>query len=706
MLNRRGLSDILSPVFLALTLLAVTGCPNTSGSLVPDVIMLPDDDDDTTPADDDDDSAPDDYEGDKPLECEDGADNDQDGLYDCNDPDCAGAPACQGDDDDSSTGDDDDSSGDDDDATPADDDDSSAGDDDDDVTPPDDDDSSGDDDDTTPGDDDSTPADDDDSTPGPVLGLLECELAPTPVSDTYVRGQTGIVTVGFDCSASESDVTMTDLTVHVVGDNDADFSVIDDDLIGNDHWFLCDLSDAGVDVSDSADDTLLNGNVSINPSGDLVFTGFSSIIPNGTTQTLHIVCTARTTMVVSGNDDVWLFSVEDATQVSAVNGTGDPIPDTQITLTDATSATGLNTSGSVAITLKNWGELTCALHPVLEPDAIVIPGETFVFHSEWECLALYEGIRVGSLPFHNCLTNVPDTDQDCLDAGETPGAAVSPNLTLSYTPTSGSPVITVPLSPTTTFSGLTMDVPRGGTAVFETQLTIVDDIPSGNPSGAQEQLNLKPNMFTFGLVSGDVIVPTQGYLVGNTQTARATFPTVAIASSSPSGSVSVSTPPIVLEYTMEAHPNSDLDYTLQTFQIDTLDQNGVWSFCNTLGDDPGLWNIYDTDDLLTPLDTDLDWSFTRADEGACTGFSAIAYATVDLSETIPAGTTKTYILEIDLAGAGASGFPGDWIAVSLPSEEDLALLMAFGWSDGFEAAIDGVGIDTLPATGNTLLLTP
>jgi len=34
------------------------------------------------------------FEGDDPGECGDGADNDLDGLFDCNDPDCSGAPLC------------------------------------------------------------------------------------------------------------------------------------------------------------------------------------------------------------------------------------------------------------------------------------------------------------------------------------------------------------------------------------------------------------------------------------------------------------------------------------------------------------------------------------------------------------------------------------------------------------------------------------
>ena len=65
-------------------------------------------DDDSSGGDDDDASQL--FEGDEPGECDDGADNDQDGLFDCDDPDCAGAPVCdEGDDDtgDDDTGDDD-----------------------------------------------------------------------------------------------------------------------------------------------------------------------------------------------------------------------------------------------------------------------------------------------------------------------------------------------------------------------------------------------------------------------------------------------------------------------------------------------------------------------------------------------------------------------------------------------------------------------
>ena len=64
-----------------------------------------------------------DIEGNEPGECEDGADNDSDGYFDCGDSDCFGAPACTGEgDDDDATADDDDATADDDDATADDDD--------------------------------------------------------------------------------------------------------------------------------------------------------------------------------------------------------------------------------------------------------------------------------------------------------------------------------------------------------------------------------------------------------------------------------------------------------------------------------------------------------------------------------------------------------------------------------------------------------
>jgi hypothetical protein len=84
--------------------------PDDDDSAPDDDDVAPDDDDSAPDDDDsgpdDDDSGPDDddgtddddgssrYEGDEPGECSDGADNDGDGHFDCDDQDCSGSPAC------------------------------------------------------------------------------------------------------------------------------------------------------------------------------------------------------------------------------------------------------------------------------------------------------------------------------------------------------------------------------------------------------------------------------------------------------------------------------------------------------------------------------------------------------------------------------------------------------------------------------------
>ena len=203
-------------------------------------------------------------EGDEPGECSDDADNDQDGLFDCDDPDCLGASSCDGDDDDV-TGDDDDTTpgddddatpGDDDDATPADDDDTGPGDDDD-ATPADDDDTGpGDDDDATPGDDDDAVGDDDDTGPVDADGdgwdeTVDCDDADPAMNLDDVDGD-GLSTCDGDCADSNPNIHPYAAEVCDGVDNNCDGAVpadeVDDD---GDGWLVClgDCDDAEPDVN-------------------------------------------------------------------------------------------------------------------------------------------------------------------------------------------------------------------------------------------------------------------------------------------------------------------------------------------------------------------------------------------------------------------------------------------------------------------------
>ena len=67
-------------------MLLLSGCIGDDNTATDD-----DTDIDDTPIDT---SNPDLFEGDEAGECTDGADNDQDGLFDCNDPNCSGSPDC------------------------------------------------------------------------------------------------------------------------------------------------------------------------------------------------------------------------------------------------------------------------------------------------------------------------------------------------------------------------------------------------------------------------------------------------------------------------------------------------------------------------------------------------------------------------------------------------------------------------------------
>ncbi len=177
------------------------------------------------PAEDDDDVA-DDVEGDQAGECSDEADNDQDGLFDCDDPDCAGSPACDGDDD--TADDDDDVTDDDDDVT----------DDDDDVTDDDDDDVTDDDDDTA--DDDDTGDDDD-----------------TSAVDADNDGYTDAI----DCDDSDPDVNP--------GADEVPYDGVDQDCDGAD---LTDVDGDGFDGGDTGADCD-DGDASVNPDGTEIENG-------------------------------------------------------------------------------------------------------------------------------------------------------------------------------------------------------------------------------------------------------------------------------------------------------------------------------------------------------------------------------------------------------------------------------------------------
>jgi hypothetical protein len=180
-------------------------------------------------------------EGQNVGECTDGADNDEDGLFDCVDPDCMPAPACAGDDDDDTTdpgdddtnppGDDDTNHGDDDDPGPGDDDSGGLGDDD----------SSG------PGDDDDTanlgenqnPGDCGDGLDNDSDGLTDCE-------DPDCGGDPGVPPAP-ECDGGDDDSSVGDDDDSAAGDDDSSIGPAVEDCDN----FIDDDNDGDVDCDDA-----------------------------------------------------------------------------------------------------------------------------------------------------------------------------------------------------------------------------------------------------------------------------------------------------------------------------------------------------------------------------------------------------------------------------------------------------------------------
>jgi len=225
---------------------------------------------------------PDPVEGQNPGECVDGADNDEDGLFDCADPDCVPAPACAGDDDDAG---DDDTIGDDDTG----DDDTLHGDDDDHG----DDDSAG-----GPGDDDSAggPGDDDDTAnPGEWQNPGDCSDGIDNDGDTLIDCKDP------DCGNESSECGGDD-----DDDDDSGGSGDDDDSAGSgddDDSTSAPVEDCSNGIDDDGDGSAdcLDGDCTGDPSCGSAFTG--PTIDSAGPCPIAASATSDCTMAVGNPDD-------------------------------------------------------------------------------------------------------------------------------------------------------------------------------------------------------------------------------------------------------------------------------------------------------------------------------------------------------------------------------------------------------------------
>ena len=157
----------------------------------------------------------------------------------------------------------------------------------------------------------------------------------------------------------------------------------------------------------------------------------------------------------------------------------------------------------------------------------------------------------------------------------------------------------------------------------------------------------------------------------------------------------------VLRFNVTAGTGGDVDLVQLPFSLTATDNNGSdWNHCGDVGGGP-MWAedtnfaVYNINDLSTPID--IGWEFYGASGASCV--TGGVYAQEDLvdviaevSDSVAAGSTETYLLYIDTTNASAAG--NDSLRVDIDDET------SFIWSDG-SFKHDAVGVDNLPITGGT-----
>ncbi len=360
---------------------------------------------------------------------------------------------------------------------------------------------------------------------------------------------------------------------------------------------------------------------------------------------------------------------------------------------------GVNASQSVAITVKDHGNLSLSVDPNT-PNNIALANST---------------VKAGV--FKLTATNEPYTVQTLTIKNVGDDAAVK-TVKISYKDATGATVTSIGAvsNHLVKFTGLTLFVPTGASnaAVIEVFVDTADISNTGNGASGMtfsEAFGFLPGgvFKAIGMTSGNVITEVEmgvGYQ-GGTFTLRETRPTISIASSSPSGSAVVGRNEVI-RFNVAASAGDDVVLNALTFKMSSNDNaNTGWNLCgNTVAADFDIYDLYQ--DSSTSLDTaDTNWTLMDSNGVACVSSGNVTFIRINLptASVITKGTSHTFALYFD--ATGASSADDDVIRFDLPAEPlvpSKPLLKGMNWSDSTNTGvnIDGMYVKHLTANGGTL----
>ncbi len=545
---------------------------------------------------------------------------------------------------------------------------------------------------------------------------LTFTVASTPGDVSTIDGVDNVTVLGINAEANDaSDVTITDFTLTVYGDDDVSgTSTIGGTASGesdvNDNVESCSLYDG---------ETLLDGPEGPSSSGQTIrFADIDWTVTAGSVQLITVKCNFANTST-SGTVGFSFDIAEADTDVVAQDDDGDTLAAAQTTGTAINGGTTISSAN--VVTVNDSGSLDVTVASSTPTADFVLSSSTGNHVSTFRITATNEAFDIVTLAF------TEEQAEDDLSVTDSTGYINNITLaTIEYPKadgTTGTKTATMSTNEAK-FSSLDMYVAVGAPADVKVMVNLpLTDRDAGGSATSNEKIRMafsdgdnsgSESFKAVGVGSGttldeastgvadlgDDIVGTDGV---HTFVVRETKPTITLSSLSPTGAAVVGRSE-VLRFNIAASANEDVVLSRLTFKMSATDNNGDdaidWNDCDTdnasaLNMDLSDFDLYNlTDDgTTTTLDlsssdthnttadamslaTNNPWTLLTALGALCSGSNVttgFVHVRLPTTEIIPKGVTKTFALYYDSTGASAS--TDDSVRFDIPTDPITSLFV-------------------------------
>ena len=544
---------------------------------------------------------------------------------------------------------------------------------------------------------------------GRSIPSVSFETAKVPTSQELVKGTEDAKLYGIKIGAVRRfDIEVTDLIFTVIGEDDARFSTIENDVQAQDHFTSCELLEGGTDV-------VIAGPEAIDSNGQLAFGSLNYLIEGKDIQKFVVRCDLANTDLQNNDPDAFAFTIAGRSDILVNNAkTGDAILDKKKQSGDP--GKGSNNNGSIVSTeIVDVGKLAIVSSLAMPDSDILLGQQTQELIAKYDFVADGEDMLVETLMFQNCLTQPGDETSKCTGSSSVGDYTAGKELTIQYENEQGNTnthsaffsVKTIP------FYGLKLFVPDGEKREVNVYVDTNSVGAAGADSGAEFQINLaadanaRVEFEAHGMTSGSTLDADDlaTYAIANPMTLRANKPIISLDSSSPSG-ISVPGDQEILRATVVgAKPGVSGQINNMTLKLSTIDNSGSgWATCGELAD-VTKWNFkLDYSGTFGIMPVILNFYDANGDIcGSANSSNPLTYITSTTTLNYSSGIPETFAIWVDTTNASSD----DVIRLDIAEEseyDNFSYLQSIGWEDDDPSQnIDGTHIKNLPVRGGTIV---